>query len=681
MLPWTLALVFFTGTSLNNIVTWSSALLFGTLNFVLPIGVYIITERARRHALAAAASGEAALPAADVLALIASDGCVDVTHGHGHSHGHAHSHSHVHGTTTATLPPIVVVPDGSGSSAAISSSTARDASTSSKSVPVPLSVESAKSTGAVDTAGVAGPSAGSATVSRGASLSRSFQLLPFSQASSSGSKGASGHVRGASGSFSIGSSLNGSRMDIGRAGSFAAVADAAGRAVKSLFRSDAEVELALGAVAAAHEAHDRERPRGRRESIENALALGPVIDDLAAEAAAAAAAVASCGTCSPSPHRAGSAHSFAVPTTASGGAAVTASSGAGPGAVPALVHSTSAASALVVPRRVWLQHHRQVHPDSTGRRHSCVDGAASPDHRHASHTGRDGAVGREGSAAAAGTASGAAGVAGLSGAGGARDTAGRPPAPFRRASSADNRADTNSKSLPLSLPRQSSLPSHSRAASGPTAALGGDKALVAAAAAADAAASLPVTAIVASRSARASLFIGLHEPVAEDAPGHDDESGISERSVLPTLETSGAAATKAAPAAASLAAAEEASGAAAASGGGTGKAADDDDDGPEDVRDDELAPLLSRCFQPLRLAYWVLAVSIILSILTFALQVDSASAPATAAASGGGGGTNVTAATAMMSHAAEVLPDALDTIFGSSAAAAAGADVAPIPIF
>lgn len=658
-LPWALALVFFTGTSLNNIITWSSALLFGTLNFVLPIGVYIITERARKHALAAAAAGEAPLP--ELLALLPpADGCVVAAdaaspHVHAHAllHGHAHGHHHGHAAAATATPPVLVVPDVTATAPA---------------------------------AGTAAPGSLNAGL-----LSRSLPLLSVGRTGSAGPASV-GINAGGPGTPSGGHSHShihgvGSRSSdaLGRThgGSFAAVADAAGRAVKSLFRSDAEVELALGAVAAAHEAHDRERPRGRRESIENALALGPVIDDLAAEATATAAAIASCGACTPaSSHhhlRSGSAHSFAV--TAPAGAP------GAPAADAALAAATSASSApiapIVVPRRVWLQHHRQVHPDSSGRRHSCVETAASPAHSHgpgpgfagsASPHSRSLVLSRSHGHEHGGASPTAASVAAVGSHGAA--AGGRPPIPLRRASSGDNRVDRPSQAPG----RQSSLGAHLRSASGgasgPAAASAGpSRGESAFAAELTPLPSAPAVSSVgwAPRAARMSVLVGLVDD------GSDDESAMSadKTSVLPLVPSTAAAAAAAAatavPSATSLAGAEEAAavrkafstvvsresvgtlqGGAALATGGTGDDGgdnDDDDDGPEDVRDDELAPLLSRCVRPLRLAYWVLAVSIVVSILTFALQVDSTTVPASSSSSGGGGAAaNATVAVAELAY-------------------------------
>jgi hypothetical protein len=44
--PWALALVFFAGNQLRDLVTWSSALLFVVLNFCLPVALYLVVLRA-----------------------------------------------------------------------------------------------------------------------------------------------------------------------------------------------------------------------------------------------------------------------------------------------------------------------------------------------------------------------------------------------------------------------------------------------------------------------------------------------------------------------------------------------------------------------------------------------------------------------------------------------------------
>ena len=69
-LPWLLSLVFFAGNQLNDLITWSSAVLTIILNFVLPVALYIVVRRAA-----------AAHDAAVVRAAAASGGAATSSHG------------------------------------------------------------------------------------------------------------------------------------------------------------------------------------------------------------------------------------------------------------------------------------------------------------------------------------------------------------------------------------------------------------------------------------------------------------------------------------------------------------------------------------------------------------------------------------------------------------------------
>jgi len=45
LLPWVFALFFYTGSFLSDLITWSSAIVFGSLNFSFPLLVYLFSKR------------------------------------------------------------------------------------------------------------------------------------------------------------------------------------------------------------------------------------------------------------------------------------------------------------------------------------------------------------------------------------------------------------------------------------------------------------------------------------------------------------------------------------------------------------------------------------------------------------------------------------------------------------
>jgi hypothetical protein len=255
VLPWGIALLFFSGNLLASLINWSSALLFVGLNFLLPVCVYIIYRRAQLHH--------------------------EKYHVHGHGQPHVHGHTHEfearaecsHGAPgTAEAVPTGALKLAAKKPAA--GDGAEDSLTARLLGPESFAPDAAAYSPSSTTPQPAIGSAGSLNVGGGDVSLVIRRPLDVAHAGPNASTLAARRYVG--GPAPCTHSTAADSPVVTPAGSPASVASKV-RAL--LLRGDSEVEHAVEALAAAHE-HDRESLPGRRASLENALAVAPLFEEL-----------------------------------------------------------------------------------------------------------------------------------------------------------------------------------------------------------------------------------------------------------------------------------------------------------------------------------------------------------------------------------------------------------------